>query len=88
MLLCGSLSVGGLRGAALDIDRPDQQTTLFATAGARVGVQVPLGRGVRLIPWAGLDATLTRTRLNFRGAGVWETGLLGGVVHAQVSVDL
>jgi hypothetical protein len=85
VLLCGLATLGVLQGTGLGVVGQDKDTTAFATAGARLGLELPV-YGVLAARFA-VDgaAALTRTSLAVGGKDLWTTpALLGGFGVAAV----
>lgn len=76
-VVCGVVTVGALQGEAEGVDAPEKASTVFAQAGGRIGAAIRLAPRTTLEPFVESLATLTRTRLNFRGREVWSTSGLG-----------
>lgn len=73
---CGKFGVGALLGSGGEVDAPDSETTPFATAGARLGIQTPIYKQLRLGAHVDASTPLTPTTLELRGETLWETSAL------------
>lgn len=81
IFLCGQFFLGALQGSA-DISNEQGATTLFAQAGVRVGVSIPVMAMLRIEPFADGLVTLTPTTLKFLADPVWSAdsfGVVGGI---------
>ncbi len=75
---CGLSQLGTFQGRAPDVISPSQRSSLFVALGARIGMEIPLGRTFSL--GAGLEALvpLTRTTLVVNQVEVWKTPQVAG----------
>lgn len=77
---CALASAGALQGSGAGISAPLQQTTFYAAAGARLGLEFQVHRLLWLTPHLDLQATLTRTTLRINGQEAWTTPPLSGAL--------
>jgi hypothetical protein len=86
-IVCGLGSLGALRGAGSGVDEPKEDTTLFAAAGVRGGVEVPVTGPLSARIYGDFNATLTPTSLQLGGETVWASPPVHGAIGlaAQVS---
>jgi hypothetical protein len=66
-------TVGALRGEGEGVSDPRRDTRLYAAAGGRIGVEVPLGRLVALRAHADLLAPVTQVTYQVNDRDVWTT---------------
>jgi hypothetical protein len=90
LLVCASVAIGAIEGTSSGVTRPMRQSAVYALAGARIGVEIPLGRhGWWLRPFVDGLAVVTPTSLEITGTAtdgvVWTSppvavtaGLMGG----------
>jgi hypothetical protein len=88
VLACGVGSIGALQGSGEQVDEPRKETTLFAAAGARLGVELPLGSVLALTGHVDVRANLTRTSLRLDDRDVWTTPPVGGDLGLGVRAEL
>ena len=80
---CALVSLGALDGEGLGVSHPDRATTVYANAGARAGLEVPVVRFVSARLSADGAATLTQTTLHLNGAAAWTTPPICGSIGAS-----
>jgi hypothetical protein len=68
---CGRASFGAVLGSGADVPIPRNAATFFGSAGARLGVTIPLGARFAADLHGDLDVTYTRTNLDLYGGNVW-----------------
>jgi hypothetical protein len=68
---CGRASFGALRGSSSGVAHPRNDTAFFGSAGARLGVAIPLGATLFADLHGDLDVTYTRATLQLDGRDVW-----------------
>ncbi|HMR08899.1 MAG TPA: hypothetical protein PKA88_24130 [Polyangiaceae bacterium] len=78
LFLCPTATIGALQGTGENVSRPNKATTVHASAGARIGIEVPRDRYLSFVAHGGIDANLTRTTLKIDGQDVWTTPTLSG----------
>jgi hypothetical protein len=76
--VCGVVLAGGLRGAARDLAESRDDVTPYAAAGARLAVEVGLGRRWALRLQGDLLGTITPTTLTVGTQEVWKTPPVSG----------
>jgi hypothetical protein len=84
LFACALGSLGALQGSGEGVSSPRKATTLYARAGARLGVDLALGGSVGLWVFGDLAGNLTRTTLELDGRPAWESPALGGDLGAGV----
>lgn len=84
--LCALIGVGALQGRGVGVAVPSRATTLYAAAGARLALEVPLLRRLALELHLDGLTPLTRTSLMLDGAEVWATPPLSGALGATLQV--
>jgi hypothetical protein len=73
VVACAQVSFGALRGSGNDLDRTREANTFYAAAGARTGVEIPLGSHFAVRILAEGQVPLRPTRLEANDAPVWST---------------
>jgi hypothetical protein len=73
-LACPVFTVGELRGEGSDIEKPRRDHSLFATAGLRGGVEIPVAHRFRVRVHGEAAYVLTPTTLRLDGGAAWESG--------------
>jgi hypothetical protein len=68
---CGLGTLGALRGSGSEVAQPREAVTLFASIGARGGMEIPLTRALSATLNADVAGTLVRATLLLNGHGVW-----------------
>jgi hypothetical protein len=80
-LVCGLGTLGALHGSGSEVAHPKEAVTLFASTGARLGVEIPLTRALAWTVYGDGAVTLVRAHLLLNGTDVWTapagTGTLG-----------
>lgn len=76
--LCGVGALGSLQAKARDVARPSLKGTLFASLGARVGIQMPLTADVALRGNAELGIPLVRTTFSIDEQPAWTAPAVNG----------
>jgi len=85
-LVCGLGTLGVLQGSGLGVTNATSDTTVLATAGARLGVEWPVYGVLAVRVAADGAATLTRTTLHVAGQSLWTTPpFLAGLGLAAVA---
>ncbi|HVY44422.1 MAG TPA: hypothetical protein VHB21_01035, partial [Minicystis sp.] len=79
LVACAEGSLGALTGSS-DASAGVHHTTVFAGAGARAGLELPLFGPVSARAEGDFEATLTRTTLYFAGRPVWTSPPVFGSV--------
>ncbi len=69
--LCAVFAMGSLQAKARNVDRPSLKGTLFASVGARLGIEVPIAGEIALRANAELGIPLVRTTFIVAGEPVW-----------------
>lgn len=69
--VCGLVSAGALRGSGKAVAAPLQASVAWAAAGARTGVDVPLGESISVGAHADLYLALSRITLELDGQDAW-----------------
>lgn len=87
-MVCGRVLAGALRGAGAQIANPRQDTTFYAAAGLRAGVEVCIYRQLFFAAFIDLNAVLTRTTISVNSAPVWITPPFNGDLGVQLLVLL
>jgi hypothetical protein len=82
---CALVSLGALEGEG-DVAHPHRATTVYANAGARAGVEVPIVKPLSVRLAGDVDATLTRTTLHLDGRAAWTTPPVCGALDAAAVV--
>ena len=72
-IACAQVSFGALRGTGLGFDHSREDNTLYIAAGARAGIEIPLGEVFALRVVGEGQIPLRPTRLEADGAPVWTT---------------
>ncbi len=85
---CGVGRAGAIQGRAPDVVAPTLGSSLFGTAGVRVGYELPLSSLLTLRALASAEVPLVRTALVVSGSGVWTAPLAtaGGEIGVVVYV--
>jgi hypothetical protein len=88
VLACALVAAGALQGEGIGLASPNRQTTFYAAAGARLGVELPLPH--RLSVGLHLDglAPLVRTTLQVDGRDVWVTPPFSGALGVDFGAHL
>jgi hypothetical protein len=72
-IACAQVSFGALRGTGLGFDHSREDNTLYIAAGARAGIEIPLGHVFAIRVVGEGQIPLRPTRLEADGAPVWST---------------
>jgi hypothetical protein len=87
-MFCGRVIAGALRGAGTQIANPREDTTFYAAAGARAGVEVRVYRAFFLSAFVDVNTVLTRTRIDVNASPAWTTPVLNGDIGVKALVIL
>jgi hypothetical protein len=79
---CALGSVGTLYAHSAGITNPAADSALFATVGARVGLEWPLSRALVLRAHLDAAADLRRGHLQIGAVDAWTVPLVGGAAGA------
>jgi hypothetical protein len=85
---CAIGSIGVLRGRSEGLAMPAQADSLWAAAGLRMGMEVPVGGAVKVRALGELQGVLTRTTLETDGVAVWTTSPLAAAFGLGAVVEL
>lgn len=83
---CAVLGLGALQGRSVDLAFPNQASTFYAQAGARLSFEVPLHRRLALDLHLDGATPLTRTTLTVDGAEAWSTPALSGALGGNLQL--
>jgi len=72
LFVCATAWIGSLRAQGVDLAAPRTDSTLYAAAGTRVGLEVPLNNRVLFRPELDLQTTLLPVELQVDGVAAWE----------------
>jgi hypothetical protein len=72
LFVCATAWIGSLRAEGVDLAAPRTDSTLYAAAGARIGLEVPLNDRFVFRPELDLQTTLLPVELQVDGAAAWE----------------
>jgi hypothetical protein len=86
--VCGLVLVGGLRGSSRDLVDARGDVTPYAAAGARLAVELALGRSWAVRLQGDLLGTITPTTLTVGSEDVWKTPPVSGVFGLVAAVRL
>jgi hypothetical protein len=81
---CALLSVGQIRASSTGLAMPQQVTAPFLAAGARVGLELPLGSILTAGAHADVLAPVTETVLRVNGQPVWTSPAISGALGATI----
>jgi hypothetical protein len=81
---CALLSAGVIRAAARDLDMPQQVSAPFLAVGARVGLQLPLGRTLSAGVHADLLAPINELILRVSDRPFWTSPSIAGALGLGV----
>lgn len=73
VLGCAQVSVGALRGAGFGFDQTREDSTFYASAGARLGAELPLGRHFAVRGMFEGQVPFRPTRLEVDGSPLWSS---------------
>jgi hypothetical protein len=73
---CPIVAVGALNGEGINVGTPQRAATVYASAGLRAGLEVPIVSKLAATFHTDLVAPITRTTLSDRGVEVWTTPAL------------
>lgn len=84
LVACALGSAGVIQGRGRGVSVPRKQTTTYAAAGARLGVEVPIVGPLSLGVHGDLLANLTRTTLRLDGTEAWSSPPIAGLVRGAL----
>ena len=82
--VCGTLTLGAMRGEGSGVDLPRNDASFFATAGARVAVTASFVEALELRVFGEVDGTLTPTLLDLSDRTVWRAPDVSGTVGVRL----
>jgi hypothetical protein len=81
---CALLSAGAVRASARGLTMPQQVSAPYAAAGARVGLELPIGSILSAGAHADVLAPVTETVLRVSGQPVWTSPAISGAFGATI----
>jgi hypothetical protein len=84
LVACALGSVGVIQGRGQGVSVPRKQTTTYAAAGLRLGVEVPVVGPLALGVHGDVLANLTRTTLRLDGVEAWASSPIAGLLRAAL----
>ncbi len=83
---CGLVGLGRLGGTGAGVNTPESASSLYADAGVRVGVEIPIAGPFAARAYGDVLFPLVTTHLTLRGADVWTTPPVSGAIGAGLLV--
>jgi len=77
-MVCIGAQLGAFQGQGTEVRDPQTQTSFFASADARAGVEVPINDVLAARAMAEVRVPIVRTSLEISGVTVWNAPSLGG----------